>query len=323
MTELPQLFLSREAQRLGADRELRQLRIRGDAVRVATGVYVSTSAWSLLDVDERYRLRVLAASQISDPLAQFSHDSAAAMWRLPSIGPWPHITHELTAPSPGGTSRVGIRRHGLGLDPHPETVDGVTVTSLARTLVDMSCSTSFVRAVAMVDAGLGEAGDPAAPTKQDLHGLMDELAPYRGLGRAVRVVEFASAASGSPGESFARVQFRALGYPDPELQVEFFDERGSIGFADFFWRELGLIGEFDGRSKYGRLRKFQSEMTLEQILLSEKEREDRMRRVSRSFVRLDWARVSNRRALADFLRPHGLIERGRSTKLFREPISAW
>jgi len=114
----------------------------------------------------------------------------------------------------------------------------------------------------------------------------------------------------------------ALGYPDPELQVEFVDEEGSIGFVDFFWPELGLIGEFDGRSKYGEQRRYQRNITLEQILVSEKEREDRLRRVSRSFVRLDWAKVSDRRRLAAYLRPHGLVERGRSTQLVREPISA-
>lgn len=299
------------------------MRDRGALVRIATGVFVPVAEWKGLNADAQYRVRVEAASLISGPESQFSHDSAAAMWRLPSIGPWSSDVHELTPRAPGGTSRVGIRRHGIGLDPNPAIVDGVTITSLVRTLIDVSCVGPFVRAVAMVDSGLHDDEDElGTPTKLQLLTAMDGLEPYRGLTRARKVIDFASPLSGSPGESFSRVQFLALGYPAPEQQVEFFDEHGSIGFVDFFWRELGLICEFDGRSKYGKMRRFQRDMTLEQILMSEKEREDRLRRVSRSFVRLDWAKVSDRRRLAAYLRPHGLVERGRSTKLVREPISA-
>lgn len=315
MTANPPLYLYREAQRLGASRELNASHRSGRLTRLARGVYMQTTDWMRLTRDEKYRAIVRAASAISSPHSQFCLDSAAALWRLPSIGPWPAVAHELMMQSPGGMSRVGIQRHTRGLDPSPALIDDVTVPSLARTIVDMSCTTPFVRAVAMADRALR-----VGLTPDDLTCTMDALAPYRGLTRARRVAAFATAQSESPGESFSRVQFLALGYPAPELQVEFFDERGSIGFADFFWRDLGLIAEFDGQSKYGAQRLYQRDMTLEQILLSEKAREDRMRRVSRSFVRLDWAKVSDRGRLAAYLRPHGLVERGRSTKLVREPV---
>ena len=323
MTSQPTLFLSREAERLGSSRQLRKLHDRGALIRVATGVFAPIAEWKGLSVDAQYRVRVRAASLISGPESQFSHDSAAAMWRLPSIGPWSADVHELTERAFGGTSRAGIRRHALGLDPNPAVVDDVTITSLSRTLVDISCAGPFVRAVAMVDCGLRDDDDGrGASTKLQLLNMMDALEPHRGLARARKVVDFASPLSGSPGESFSRVQFLALGYPDPRQQVEFWDEEGFIGFVDFFWPELGLICEFDGRSKYGKQRQYQRDMTLDQILMREKLREDRLRRVSRSFVRLDWAKVSDRRRLAAYLRPHGLVERGRSTKLVREPISA-
>jgi hypothetical protein len=323
MTSPPTLFLSREAERLGSSRQLRKLRGRGALVRVATGVFTPVAEWEALTVDEQYRARVRAASLISGPHSQFSHDSAAAMWRLPSIGPWSRDVHELTQRAAGGTSRVGIRRHALGRDSHPALVDDVTVTSLTRTLIDVSCAGPFVRSVAMVEFGLRDKVDGrGASTKLELLGMMDALEPYRGLTRARKVVDFASPLSDSPGESFSRVQFLALGYPDPQQQVEFWDEEGFIGFVDFFWPELGLICEFDGRSKYGKQREYQRDLTLEQILMREKDREDRLRRVSRSFVRLDWAKVSDRRRLAAYLRPHGLVEQGRSTRLVREPISA-
>lgn len=317
MSTYPPLYLYREALRLGTTRQLNAAHRHGLVTRVARGAYVETVDWMSLTTDDKYRATVRAAAAISAPESQFSHDSAAALHRLPSIGTWPAIAHELVPRALGGSSRVGIRRHARGLDPSPALIDGVTVTSLARTIIDMSCSTPFVRAVAMADHAMR-----GGLTLDHLTATADALGSYRGLTRARRVGEFASALSESPGESFSRVQFHALGYPAPELQVEFFDEGGSIGFADFYWRNLGLIVEFDGRSKYGAQRLYQRGMTLEQILLSEKAREDRMRRVSRSFARLDWAKVSDRRRLAGYLRPHGLVEQGRSTKLVREPIWA-
>ena len=263
--------------------------------------------------DEQYRTRVRAAALTSRTGAQFSHESAAAMWRLPSIGPWPEIVHELTDVRAGGTSRVRIRRHGLGLDARATIVDDVVVTSLARTVVDMACTTSFIRAVAMADAALRKPDRTEwrrdATTALDLTTTLESLRPYRGLTKAQRVLDFADGRSESAGESFSRVQFLALGYPPPRLQVNFSDDDGFIGCVDFYWPELDLIGEFDGLSKYGRKRRYQPGLSLDQILMIEKAREDRLRRVSNGFVRLDWQKVSHRRVLADFLRPHGLVER--------------
>lgn len=125
-------------------------------MRVATGVYIDSAEWNALDRDARYRTRVRSAALRSSHGTQFSHDSAAALYRLPSIGSWPQQVHELTVRSAGGTSRRGIRRHGLGLDDDPRLIGEVSVTSLARTIVDLSCTTSFVRAVAMADVALRE-----------------------------------------------------------------------------------------------------------------------------------------------------------------------
>ena len=44
--------------------------------------------------------------------------------------------------------------------------------------------------------------------------------------------------------------------PSRTLQFEVRDERGNlIGVVDFAWPEFGLLGEFDGKIKYGRLLK--------------------------------------------------------------------
>lgn len=56
--------------------------------------------------------------------------------------------------------------------------------------------------------------------------------------------------SESPLESLSRVRMFQLGLPMPELQVTFYNGSGFIGRVDFFWPELGIIGEADGRIKF-------------------------------------------------------------------------
>jgi hypothetical protein len=315
MTDLPILYLTKEARVLSSDRELRRLRERGEMVRLGAGVYISTTDWETLEADEQYRTRARAIAFRAKSVPQFSHDTAAALWRLPTVGSWPHNLHQLSSRERPSSSRVDVSRHARGLDPHPEYIDGLEVTSLARTLVDMSCSTSFVRAVAMVDDGLRHArdGDPrwgwptSSARRADLYRTLESLEPYTGSTRGRRVLDFATGLSGSPGESVARVQFHALGFPPPQLQVEFRDHRGLIGFADFYWPELDLIVEFDGESKYGNSRRYQRHLSDREVLYVEKDREDRMRRLVRSFARIDWRTTRDRRLLAERLREYGLI----------------
>jgi len=317
MSTLPALIVSSEAELLGSDRLLRKQFAAGMFARVAPGVYMDRAEWTRLDADGRYRALVRAAALRSRPGAQFSHDSAAALFRLPSIGPWPARVHELVAPAAGGTSRRGILRHGLGIDPHGTEVDGVAVSSLARTLVDVACTSPFVRAVAMIDQALRpeREGEPrwglGIPllTTGELSDVMDDLGPYRGLVSARRAVAFADGGAGSPAESFGRVQFHALRLPPPELQVPFSDDRGLIGYADFYWRELDLVVEVDGKAKYGQNRHFQKGVATDELLWREKQREDRLRRVVRSFDRIDWDTIADRRALAARLSQHGLRRR--------------
>ena len=308
----PTIILSRELRAMGMERELRARLARGTLRRIRHGVYVETSEYEALTADERYRLDVAAVAHLL-PRTQFSRDSAAALWRLPSLGPWPLDVHAASPRSEGGRSGALVRRHGVGLDPRPAVIDGVTVTSLTRTLAEMACDRSFPRAVVALDSGLRtpEPGDfrwgTPAPTREE---VLTELATLGRLSRSVtglRAIAFADGASGSPGESLSRTQIHALGLPAPELQVEFHDHRGVIGTVDFYWRHLGLVGEFDGHSKYGDKRRFARHLTAAEVLIAEKDREDRLRAVVDGLVRWDWATARDRRALAAWLARHGLV----------------
>lgn len=316
--KLPEIILTRELTAIGMDRQLRLWLESGVVRRMLPGAYVRVKEFAGLTVDERYRL-LIAATALIFPENQFSHDSAAALWRLPSIGAWPEVAHALAPRGAGGRSKKFIVRHCIGLDLEPLEIDGVTTTSLTRTLADLACQPSFGRAVAMLDDGFRTPieGDwrfgIVPPTKSEVLALLEDLLPVPGHARARRAIEFADAASGSAGESLSRVQFRALGLPSPQLQVKFYDYLGYIGTVDFYWPELGLIGEFDGHSKYGDARRFARHLSAQEVVVAEKEREDRLRAVSNDFVRWNWQTALHRPALGALMASHGLLG-ARSTR---------
>ena len=121
------------------------------------------------------------------------------------------------------------------------TKDGITLTSLPRTVVELALTLPFSESVAAIDWALAHGCDRAT-----LETLADRLGGAS-TSRALAAIEFADPRSGSPGESVSRALIHQLGFPLPALQVPFHDGRGFIGVVDFYWSDHALIGEFDGR----------------------------------------------------------------------------
>ncbi len=312
----PKFVLSQHSDLTASKAQLRTLHRRGELTRLCSGVYVDTSQWKSLRYDDPYRFRVMAAAQKLPRSTQFSHDSAAVLWGLPSLGEWSRDVHSLAPRASGGRSATVIKRHCIGEEESDWRIDGVRVTSLARTLVDVGCSSSFLRAVGMIDAGLhavrrgdvrGEMGVGAA-TKAELIEMLDSLLPLAGSASARKAIEFGDGRSDSSLESLSRGQFFLLGMPLPELQVPFFDEDGHAGDVDFYWREFDLIGEADGEHKYNGAASPSGRPSIE-VVKAEKAREDRLRRLVTGFERWDWATAMRRERLAARLRRHGLVGR--------------
>ena len=77
--------------------------------------------------------------------------------------------------------------------------------------------------------------------------------------------------------------------PEPQLQVEVIDELTGVllGTTDFGWPEHRLLGEFDGKIKYGRLLK--PGQSPGDVVFNEKRREDRIRESTGwSMIRFVW-----------------------------------
>jgi hypothetical protein len=314
--ELPALphgiALVSELHRLDLDaRPLQRASLRGDVVRIHRGAYVSASEWMALDRHERYRRQVMAAGLASRGRPVLSHQSAAALWRIPIIGEWPSVVHALTTVSAGTRKENGFYRHAAEInDADIVEFDGVRLTSFARTLIDLARDTSFASSVAGLDWSLRSPTKGAPPRI-----LIEQLQEYFGMQAWVknrrkvhRALEFSNPGAETPGESLSRVVIHELGFPQPELQVRVEDRSGLAGISDFGWAGFNVLGEFDGLVKYTRSMARAGE-PVEEIVVREKVREDRMRATGRGMVRWLWADAMAVRPLYEKLLAAGLPTR--------------
>ncbi len=285
------------------DRGLRRAAERGTAVRLRRGVYFN-GPWKTLTAEERYRLRCEAVARATREPPVLSHQSAAAILGLPSLDSWVNDVHITIEPAAGGRSRNGVRRH-VGVVPAASRieVDGMLVTNVPRTVIDLATTASFRSAVAAADFAL-RARAPLT-SRDELWAEFTAMRPFNNMRRAQRVLEFATELSDSPGESLSRVVMHELGFPEPELQAHFTNRDGGDIYTDFYWPEHSVVGEFDGRAKYER-EQYLGGFTPEEKLWKEKRREDDVRRHVRRFVRWGWKEAMNPVELRELLDDAGL-----------------
>lgn len=286
--ELPfPAFLRRQALEAGVtDDALLRARRAGRLVRPRQGLYVDAGWWEGAPPVERHRETARALAPLYGGPFAFSHVTAAILHGLPV---WDidlsltHLTH--LAPS-SGRRMADVAHHRADPGRVPvAVVDGLPVTSAARTIIDIVRTAGVERAMVVADAAL-RAG-LATPHELAVQCRVQERDPHTLLAR--KVVAMADGRSGSPGETRARLMFQRAGIPRPVLQFEVRDRRGLLlGFTDFAWPELGVIIEFDGRTKYEAfLRPGES---VADAVLREKEREDAIREATGWIViRLTWA----------------------------------
>jgi hypothetical protein len=281
----------------------------GTEHRVARGVYLSAEQWEVTPADDRYLLRVLAAANTRRNHPVFSFWSAAVVHGLPIYGAWPTKVHTTVGRAGGGRSTGDVVRHVIPLgEDDVVDADGVRVTSIARTVLDLATTGNFVSAVVTTDRALHvDRRGRTTPlvTADELWSVYARRMPFRGHLRARKVLEFGTHLADSPLESVSRVTMRQIGCPRPLLQSRFSDYRGIIGESEFHWPGYALVGESDGRSKYldPLLRNGRS---LEQVLLDEKERADRLGGIGLQVSRWGWEIGRHAESLRRHLEAAGL-----------------
>jgi hypothetical protein len=227
-----------------------------------------------------------------------SHASAALLhglplWRIPT-----QRVHVTRRPPAAGSGSARVHLHVARLpDDQVEVVDGVPVTDVARTVLDLARTTPFESAVIAADAAL----HTKLTSREQLELRLAELGPVPGVRRAARVIAFADRRNESVGESRSRVLIHRLGLPAPDLQVKAFRADGvSLGRCDFGWEEERTVAEFDGRVKYGRL--LRPGQDPGDAVFDEKLREDAIRDTGREVARWTWADLATPRTVGDRLR---------------------
>jgi hypothetical protein len=254
------------------DRPLREAYRQNELSRVRRGAYVPATIAKVATRDERYDLRIGAVVGTRRSRVIVSHYSAARLWRLPIVNPWPKEVHLTVEPESGRRSKNGVLVHRSRLHSGEIAERGsFLVTSLVRTLTDLARVAPFRDAVAAIDHALHERWT----TKEALLVALAEDDLAWGQRRAIRAIEFASPLAKLPGESFSRVLMHELGFPAPELQHDFARAIGGRHFADFWWDGIRLIGEFDGKGKYQNLEYTQGQTAMD-VFWAEKQRENEL-----------------------------------------------
>lgn len=287
------LTLVSDYERAGKDRRsLARQAERGLLVRVRSGVYVPAETWNGLKWWDQYRLHIEAVAQTASSPHTFSRQSAAALWGIPFFG-MRNDVHIVTATNTQGRRSAGVRSHRDRHLDAPVLHQGHWVTSRAATVVELSLAVPFGQAVAAVDHVLKRDQQRSlAPLDKDIiMAVAERLRTQTKIDRVAKVVQFADARSGSPGESLSRAIMFLQGFPQPELQYPVRAEDGSLlGVSDFYWSERRLLGEYDGQVKYSRNEYLRGVLPSD-VLAAEKAREDAMRETGRSMVRWLWADI--------------------------------
>jgi hypothetical protein len=281
--------------------------ICGRERRLAHGVYVDEMDWAPLDERQQYVLRLHALTGIRSRRPIFSHWSAAVVHGLPLIGLPDRIHVTVDGNSGRSTADVAVHLRKLANADVVER-DGLCVTSVARTVLELAVSAPFTEAVTVADAALHAdrlGRNAALAGREDLRECWTRALPFRGQRRALDVIDFADGRADSPIESLSRVNMRRIGCPRPELQTPFSDADGPIGFVDFFWPDYGMIGEADGDLKYLDAA-FRSGRSADRVVLDEKLREDRLRALVDKVVRWRWETAVNPNAMRSLLAGRGL-----------------
>ena len=209
------------------------------------GVYLLNGA------PETWEQAALAAVLASGPEAVASHSTAGVLWGLPNV--LHEVTFEVSTPRPRRVRQPGVRVHRTMqfLEMEHAVRHQIPVTSVARTLVDLSGSMSVQQ--------LGIATDFARRERElrlvELERCVAGLAPARGR-KPTRVHAVLRARLERHDETESGLEMRVLraivnaGLPEPvqQYQVHIGDRWRRI---DLGYPELKLAIEVDGWTHHG------------------------------------------------------------------------
>lgn len=212
-----------------SDRSLWRAVGEGRVVRVASSVY------RFATTPETWDLRAQAALMTSRPGDALSHASAAVLWGLSGYerrnAPVIHLSH----------NDRRQRRLGAGYELHrprrafiPFWINGIPVTRLARTFVDLAAELHEPQLELVLDQAHHRRPRLERWLREEIAPLDPRCVP--GLGTLRRLLEVRRGVPvESPLETSVRRFVRLRGVEEPTYQLELHDERGRIMRVDAAW----------------------------------------------------------------------------------------
>ncbi|MDV3129303.1 hypothetical protein M1247_30665 [Mycobacterium sp. 21AC1] len=151
--------------------------------------------------------------------------------------------------APKGLSTWSDRFEGDEVEP----INGMPVTTPARTALDLACRYPTDKAVASIDALTNATKFKIA----DVELLIDRYRGRRGLKNARAVVDLVDGGAESPRETWLRLLAVRAGFPRPKTQIPVHDEFGIlVGVFDMGWEDARVAADYDGEQHRTDRRRF-------------------------------------------------------------------
>jgi hypothetical protein len=185
-----------------------------------------------------------------------SFGTAARLWEI-SVPAWMEGEPRLHVGRTGTTAveRFGVVGHRLRVrDDELGTVEGVPVTSPARTWLDLASVLLLEDLVAASDSVVcahNRSFGPAVVAKASLADLAMVVARHgraRGVRNARAALELVRVGVDSPPETYLRLEAGRRGLPEPDLDVVVVDASGNeVAWPDLAFPEYKVAVQYDGR----------------------------------------------------------------------------
>jgi hypothetical protein len=255
-------------------------------VRIRPGAFTARDLWPD-EPERRHQVRGRVVSAKLGPAVALSHTTAAIEHGLRLWGADLDVVHVTRLDGGAGRTEAGVVHHeGLLLPEDLRDKGSFRVTSPTRSAIETASLLTTEAGLVVLDSVLQLAA------RAQLDATWGVMKSWPGMRSAQICVRMADAGAQSVGESRARHLFFACGLPAPVLQYAVHDDTGAlIGICDFAWPGHRLLGEFDGRVKYGRYLRPGEEPG--DAVFREKRREDRLcEQLGWRMVRITWADLS-------------------------------
>lgn len=180
--------------------------------------------------------------------AVFGGGTTAWLWGVEGVRMYP--IEVILRPASSVRTRRGLNIRRCSVDPDDiKEARGLRVTSVHRTLCDLSAQWHAVEALVAIDATLRLGRTTSAALMSYAH----TAAGRRGASRLRSLASIAEPAE-SPMETRLRWLLHQAGLPRPLVQTELRNSDGRfVGRADLFYPEARLVIEYDGANHRDRV----------------------------------------------------------------------